>query len=114
MQTNSHSVISACKYCKHITLEKLASKEGYLHAPSRSSLVRSAQKCRLCSLIFRKDRSRQAGSQLRLCLQQFSEEDPQIVLTISHVLGEGRRVGNHQLSLFLYTQEGWNILPTHV
>ncbi|KIW01067.1 uncharacterized protein PV09_07359 [Verruconis gallopava] len=96
--------IQHCKYCRHITLEKLASPEGYLHAPSRSSLVRSAQRCRLCSLLFRKDRSRQA-SQLCLSLAPFSEDDPQVVLNISHV-GAAEPSRNARLSLFLYTDAG--------
>lgn len=92
-----------CKHCQNITLESLAAPEGYLHAPSRSSLVRSAQKCRLCSLLFRKDRSRH-NSQLRLALEPFSEEDQQICLKIGH-LGNDALTRN-QLAFFLYTSLG--------
>lgn len=114
MQAELNSASDSCKYCCNITLEKLASKEGYLHAPSRTSLVRSAQKCKLCSLLFRKDRSRRASTQLRLSLQEFSEDDPQIVLTISHVVDEEKRASNAQLSLFLYTQTGQKLVRTRL
>jgi len=90
-----------CKYCYRLSLDNLAA--GYLHAPSRSSLVRSAQKCRLCSLLFRKDRSRHS-SQLRLRLEAFSEDDPQLCLRVAH-LNNNALVG-HQLSFFLYTSPG--------
>jgi hypothetical protein len=39
-------------------------------------------------------------------LEEFSEDDPQIVLNISHVNGEQRGRGENHLSLFLYTQAG--------
>lgn len=92
-----------CKYCRGINLENLTAENGYLHAPSRSSLVRSAQKCRLCSLLFRKDRSRHS-SQLRLKLEAFSDDDPQVCLRVTH-LNNNALVG-HQLSFFLYTSPG--------
>jgi hypothetical protein len=92
-----------CKYCHGINLENLTAEDGYLHAPSRSSLVRSAQKCRLCSLLFRKDRSRHS-SQLRLKLEAFSDDDPQICLRVTH-LNKKALVG-HRLSFFLYTLPG--------
>jgi hypothetical protein len=99
------SGIQKCKYCSKITLERLADENGYLHAPSRSSLVRSAQRCRLCSLLFRKDRSRQSASQLRLSLDKFSDDDPQIVLNISHVNAE-KPSTKGPIPLFLYTNQG--------
>jgi hypothetical protein len=92
-----------CKYCRGINLENLTDENGYLHAPSRSSLVRSAQKCRLCKLLFRKDRSRHS-SQLRLKLEAFSDDDPQVCLRVTH-LNKNALVG-HQLSFFLYTSPG--------
>jgi hypothetical protein len=92
-----------CKHCRGLTLEKLAEPKGYLHAPSRSSLVRSAQRCRLCSLLFRKDRSRH-NSQLRLSIEPFSDEDPQICLKISHL--NNTTADGTQLAFFLYTPLG--------
>jgi hypothetical protein len=98
--------LQQCKYCRSITLEKLADATKCLkHAQSRSSLFRSAQRCRLCSLLFRKDRSRQRSSQLCLSLETFSEDDPQVVLNISH-MEAGQISKNVRLSLFLYTNPG--------
>ena len=97
----SRNNLSHCKYCRGITLAGL--QDGYRHAPSRASLVRSAQRCRLCSLLFRKDRSRHS-SQLMLRLEPFSKNDPQICLRILHVGGDA--VVQQQLSLFLFTSTG--------
>ena len=52
------ATLGSCRYCRGITLEALAQPGGYKHASNRASLVRSAQKCKLCSLLFRRDRSR--------------------------------------------------------
>ena len=90
-----------CKHCRGITLQRLA--DGYRHAPSRASLVRSAQKCKLCSLLFRKDRSRES-SQILLRLEPFSVDDPQICLRVSHVDDDASM--QQQLSLFLFTSPG--------
>ncbi|KAF2400151.1 HET-domain-containing protein [Trichodelitschia bisporula] len=87
---------AACRFCSGLSLDALASRAGYLHAYSRSSLVRSAQTCRLCSLLFRKDRSRRSA-QLRLSL---ARENGQTCLRVEHVGGK------HRISLSLYTLEG--------
>lgn len=97
-----------CKYCHGLTLEKLASPEGYLHSPSRSSLIRSAQRCPFCSILFRKDRSRHS-SQLKLSIEPFSHSDPRMCLKLSH-LGKNSQ---DQLAFFLYTSQGDSIWVTH-
>lgn len=79
------SGVSECKYCAQLTLHSLCN--GYLHATTRASLVRTAQTCRFCSLLFRKDRSRHGG-QLLLKLAPFSDDDGQLCLSISHVQQE--------------------------
>jgi len=97
-----------CKYCRGITLESLSN--GYLHAPNRAALVRSAQKCRFCSLLFRKDRSRSDG-QLFLKLEPYSDDDSQICLKLSHI--EPGSQPKEQLSFFLYTSLGTVFLYDH-
>jgi hypothetical protein len=95
------NVLQNCKYCRGITLESLSN--GYLHAPNRTALVRGAQKCRFCSLLFRKDRSRDNG-QLLLKLGPYSIDDNQICLKLSHI--ESGSQPREQLSFFLYTSLG--------
>jgi hypothetical protein len=104
VESTVSSELLNCKHCRGLTLEKLAAPGGYLHAPSRSSLVRSAQKCSFCSLLFRKDRSRHS-SQLRLSIEPFSHEDPQICLKISHLADKTIAIQN-PLAFFLYTSQG--------
>ena len=102
------SPLQSCKYCRGVTLESLSN--GYLHAPNRAALVRSTQKCRFCSLLFRKDRSRDNG-QLFLKLGPYNNHDNQICLKLSH-LGPGSQP-EEQLSFFLYTSLGMFIFPLH-
>jgi hypothetical protein len=107
--TDSRQLLN-CKHCRGLSLEKLAAPGGYLHAPSRSSLVRSAQKCSFCSLLFRKDRSRH-NSQLRLSIGPFSDEDSQICLKISHLanntyFANNKNAVQNPLAFFLYTSPG--------
>jgi hypothetical protein len=40
-----------CSYCDNINIQELMGCTGYDHQPSWSSLVRSAQTCKLCRLI---------------------------------------------------------------
>jgi hypothetical protein len=95
--------VAHCKYCSNLTLETLS--QGYLHAPKRSSLVSSAQTCRFCSLLFRKDRSRDGG-QLYLKLEPFSGHDRQLCLRISHLQNEKNGQLTEPLSFFLHTSLG--------
>ncbi|KAF2433249.1 HET-domain-containing protein [Tothia fuscella] len=101
-ENSSNAELKNCKHCRDITLERLAAPGGYLHAPSRSSLVRSAQKCGLCSLLFRKDRSRR-NSQIFLALEPFSDDDPQMCLKIGHMSTSNDTPVRNQLAFFLYT-----------
>jgi hypothetical protein len=104
--TVSIADLSSCKYCKGISLESLSQAGGYRHASSRSSLVRSAQKCKLCSLIFRKDRAKKHNEPLYLALDTFGgDDDEQVCLRVSH----GRIVeetSESDLVFFLYTSPG--------
>lgn len=102
------NLLQNCKYCRGITLETLSN--GYLHAPNRTALVRGAQKCRFCSLLFRKDRSRDNG-QLLLKLGPYSIDDNQICLKLSHI--EPGAQPREQLSFFLYTSLGMCFLRIH-
>lgn len=96
--------VEDCRYCRGISLETLSN--GYPHAPNRASLVRSAQKCRFCSLLFRKDRSRN-GEQLFLKLEPFSNDDPQVCLRISHLHSDNHNGASAEpISFFLYTSLG--------
>lgn len=80
--------ISECKLCRKITLAQLISPTGCLHAPNRKALVRSGQKCRLCSLIFRKDRLgrgtavRDMGIRLRLAKDKGTE----VLFLVEHIV----------------------------
>jgi len=94
---------SDCKYCCNITLETLSN--GLLHAPDRNSLVRSAQKCRFCSVLFRRDRSGNGG-QLFLKLEPFSVDDPQLCLRISHGHSESHGEKQIEPTFFVYTSLG--------
>ena len=95
--------LSECRYCKGINLEALSIPGGYKHASNRASLVRSAQKCRLCSLLFRRDRTRHSSA-LYLSLEPFSDDDPQMCLRVSY--GEGKGQKRSDLAFFMFTSEG--------
>lgn len=114
MPTNN---FSDCKYCRNLTLRALGSPSGYVHAPSRKSLVRSAQTCRLCSLIFRKDRlGRGIGIRERGLILKFEkDEEGEVSLCISHVGDEdedeldplrSRQRSGQKLKLGLFTGKG--------
>ena len=98
--------LSNCRYCKGISLETLSQAGGYRHASNRASLVRSAQKCRLCSLIFRRDRAKKQNEPIYLALDTFGGDDAeQVCLKVSH----GRVVAEadeSDLIFFLYTSPG--------
>ena len=97
--------LSNCRYCKNISLETLSQPGGYRHASSRSSLVRSAQKCKLCSLIFRRDRTKNLNDPLYLSLHAVdADETQQICLKISH--GKVRDSEENDIIFFLYTFPG--------
>jgi hypothetical protein len=101
-RTQYRPTLGSCRYCRGITLEALARPGGYKHASNRASLVRSAQKCKLCSLLFRRDRSRDA-SPLYLSLDVSDDEDePVVSLRVSH----GRDGGEKDLVFFLFTSKG--------
>jgi hypothetical protein len=112
-QTSSppSSDLSTCRYCSGISLESLTKPGGYRHASNRASLVRSAQKCRLCSLLFRKDRTRHT-TPLYLSLEQTdgaeSDEVGQVCLRVRH--GPASHQQNEEegdgLTFFLYTSAG--------
>jgi hypothetical protein len=78
--------LSKCRYCKGISLETLSQPGGYKHASSRASLVSSAQKCKLCSLLFRRDRSRKQNDAIYLALDNTGDDDDdqQVCLRVSH------------------------------
>ena len=99
------STLDACRHCRGITLEALARPGGgYRHASNRASLVRTAQKCRLCSLLFRRDRSRDNNSPLYLSLDvSGDEDDPVVGLRVSHSRDGG---GEKDLVFFLFTSKG--------
>src|ERR1700760_2823243 len=98
--------LSNCRYCKGISLESLSQPGGYRHASNRASLVRSAQKCKLCSLIFRRDRAKKHNEPIYLALDTFGGDDAeQVCLKVSH----GRVVAEadeSDLIFFLYTSPG--------
>jgi hypothetical protein len=98
---DARPTLGSCRHCRGITLEALARPGGYRHASNRASLVRSAQRCRLCSLLFRRDRSR-STSPLYLSLECSDEEDePVVSLRVSHG-GDGEK----DLVFFLFTAKG--------
>lgn len=107
MNTESHRAgsgnLNDCRYCKGISLQALSAPGGYKHASNRASLVRSAQKCRLCSLLFRRDRTRHSSA-LYLALEQFSDEDPQICLRVSYGDEDSRQKSD--LAFFMFTSRG--------
>jgi hypothetical protein len=102
----SNGNLSNCRYCKGISLESLSQPGGYRHASNRASLVRSAQKCKLCSLIFRRDRAKKHNEPIYLALDTFGGDDAeQVCLRVSH----GRVVAEadeSDLIFFLYTSPG--------
>lgn len=96
--------LSDCRYCRGISLESLCVPGGYKHASNRASLVRSAQKCRLCSLLFRRERSRHGINEpLYLTLEPFAEDSTQSCLRVRH--GE-RDESRSELTFFLFTTIG--------
>jgi hypothetical protein len=115
--TPPSSDLSTCRYCSGISLESLTKPGGYRHASNRASLVRSAQKCRLCSLLFRKDRTRHTVP-LYLSLEQSdgaeADEVGQVCLKVRH--GPASHQQDEEegdgLTFFLYTSAGqyWHLL----
>jgi hypothetical protein len=87
-----------CRYCRGITLEKLSAPGGYRHASSRASLIRSAQKCKLCSFLFRRDRTRHASA-LWLSLDRVGDDDGVVCMSVGHD-------SKTDFNIFLYTLEG--------
>src|SRR4051794_33760268 len=95
--------LATCKWCRDINLNLLSAPTGFPHAPNRNRLMRSAQRCRLCSLLFRKDRSRR-DSLLRLKLERHGDVDPQLCLKFAHDGEPGGR--KFKLAFFVFTNEG--------
>jgi hypothetical protein len=95
--------LSTCRYCRGISLESLSQPGGYKHASNRASLVRSAQKCKFCSLLFRKDRTKKQNTPLYLTLDTYDvDENYQICLKVFH----GDEAEESDIVFFLYTIPG--------
>lgn len=109
--TPQASDLSNCRYCSGITLSSLSKPGGYRHASNRASLVRSAQKCRFCSLLFRRDRTRHTVP-LYLSLEQSNaseaDEVGQVCLRVRHGNDEdpGAKAESDGVMFFLYTEPG--------
>jgi hypothetical protein len=95
--------LSTCRYCKGISLKSLSEPGGYRHASNRASLVRSAQKCKFCSLLFRKDRTKKQNTPLYLALDTLDvDENNQLCLKVFH----GEDGEESDIVFFLFTIPG--------
>src|ERR1700760_4586262 len=110
--------LSTCRYCSRLNPASLSQPNGVIHASSRASLVRSAQRCRLCQLFFRRDRSgRQrlgASADDRKLLVKFEKRDSEDenseevgCLRVMYVGADGTAENDDDgLVFWVYTREG--------
>lgn len=100
--------LSQCRYCKGINLDSLSTPGGFRHASNRASLVRTAQKCRFCSLLFRRDRTRHSDAIFLALERRGDDGEEQICLSVRHGSGQ---IDANQLTFFLFTKQGRLQLP---
>jgi hypothetical protein len=107
--------LSTCRYCSRLNPHALSQPGGVIHASSRSSLVRSAGKCRLCQLFFRRDRSgrqRSGGRQgadsghLVVSFERRDEDDDEVACLRVKYANRTGGSGEEGLVFWVFTQEG--------